>query len=180
MPRRQCSPSRAERSAAAARPCYRQSCALIPEYAHPQPLSHFAVHHDRPISVSSLDRRRGREKLSRKERRSSYKEGGCMTSDIALSARPRASGRLVDWHILQAFPVARRLSCQFCSWRGPIGGSSADLPRKCSWQSPRDDPAASNQPRATQSGRIRHVLRQGGNSPGRSQRIIHLQHLGHS
>jgi len=141
---------------------------------------HFAAHHDRPISVSSLDRRRGREKLSRKERRSSYKEGGCMTSDIALSARPRASGRLVDWHILQAFPVARRLSCQFCSWRGPIGGSSADLPRKCSWQSPRDDPAASNQPRATQSGRIRHVLRQGGNSPGRSQRIIHLQHLGHS
>jgi len=37
---------------------------------------HFAVHHDRPISVSSLDRRRGREKLSRKERRSSYEEGG--------------------------------------------------------------------------------------------------------
>jgi len=60
---------------------------------------HFAVHHDRPISVSSLDRRRGREKLSRKERRSSYEEGGCMTSDITLSARPRASGRLVDWHI---------------------------------------------------------------------------------
>ncbi len=23
-----------------------------------------------------------------------------MTSDIALSARPKASGRLVDWHIL--------------------------------------------------------------------------------
>ena len=60
-------PSRAERSAAAARPCFRQSCA---QYAHPQPLSHFAVHHDRPISVLSLDRRRGREKLSRKERRS--------------------------------------------------------------------------------------------------------------
>jgi len=36
---------------------------------------HFAVHIDRPISVSSLDRRRGREKLSRKERRSSYEEG---------------------------------------------------------------------------------------------------------
>ncbi|MAD84692.1 MAG: hypothetical protein CL912_17165 [Deltaproteobacteria bacterium] len=36
---------------------------------------HFAVHHDRPISVSSLDRRRGREKLSRKERGSSYEEG---------------------------------------------------------------------------------------------------------
>ena len=69
-------PSRAERSAAAARPCCRQSCALIPEYAHPQPLSHFAVHHDRPISVLSLDRRRRREKLSRKERRSSYDEGG--------------------------------------------------------------------------------------------------------
>jgi hypothetical protein len=55
-------PSRAERSAAAARPCCRQSCTLIPGYAHPQPLSHFAVHHDRPISVSSLDRRQGREK----------------------------------------------------------------------------------------------------------------------
>lgn len=37
-PRRQCGPSRAERFAAAARPCYRRSCALIPEYAHPQPL----------------------------------------------------------------------------------------------------------------------------------------------
>jgi hypothetical protein len=36
---------------------------------------HFAVHHDRPISASSLDRRRGREKLSREERRSSYEEG---------------------------------------------------------------------------------------------------------
>ena len=53
----------------------------------------FAVHHDRPISVSSLDCRRGREKLSRKERGPSYEEG-CMTSDIALSARPKASGRL--------------------------------------------------------------------------------------
>jgi hypothetical protein len=155
---------------------------------------HFAAHHDRPISILSLDRRRGREKLSRKERRSSYKEGGCMTSDIALSACPRAPSKLVNWHIFQAFPVARRLSCQFCSWRGPIGGSSADLPRKYSWQSPRDDPAASNQLKATQSGRIRHMLRQGGNlprrirhmlrqggnSPRRSQRIIHLQHLGHS
>jgi hypothetical protein len=76
---------------------------------------HFAIHHDRPISVLSLDRWRGREKLSRKERRSSYEEGGCITSDIALSARPRTSGRLADWHILQIFPVARRLSYQFCS-----------------------------------------------------------------
>jgi hypothetical protein len=41
------------------------------------------------------------------------------------------------------------------------------------------DPAASNQPRATQLRRIRHVLQQGGNSPGRSQRIIHMQHPGH-
>jgi hypothetical protein len=103
-----------------------------------------------------------------------------MTSDISLSARPRAAGRLVDWQILQVFPVARRLSCEFCSWRGPIGGSSADIRRKYSCQSPRDDPAASNQPRATQSGRTRHVLRQGENSPGRSPRIIHLRHLGHS
>jgi hypothetical protein len=108
------------------------------------------------------------KKLSRKERRSSYDEGGCMTSDIALSACPKALGRLVDWHILQAFPVARHLSCQSCTWRGPIGGSLADPPRKCSWQSPRDDPAASNQPRATQLRRIRHVLRQRGNSPGSS------------
>ena len=102
-----------------------------------------------------------------------------MTPDIALSARPKASGRLVDC-IFQVLPVVRRLSCQSCSWRGPIGGSSADPPRKYSWQSPRDDPAASNQPRATQSRRIGHVLRQGGNSLGSFQRIIHLQHLGHS
>jgi hypothetical protein len=60
---------------------------------------HFTIYYDRPISVLSLDCRRGRKKLSRKERRSLYEEGGYMTSDIALSARPKASGRLVDWHI---------------------------------------------------------------------------------
>ena len=38
MPQHQCSPSHTERSAAAARPCYHQSCALIPEYTHLQPL----------------------------------------------------------------------------------------------------------------------------------------------
>jgi hypothetical protein len=117
------------------------------------------------------------KKLSRKERRSSYDEGGGMTSDIALSARPKASGRLVDWHIPGPSrpPASQLLSC---SWRGPIGGSLADPPRKCSWQSPRDDPAASNQPRATQSRRMRHVLRQGGNLPGSSRRVIHLLYLG--
>lgn len=51
------------------------SCRTMPEYAHPQLLSHFAMHYDRPISVSSLDHRRGRKKLSMKERRSSHKEG---------------------------------------------------------------------------------------------------------
>ena len=50
-----------------------------------------------------------------------------------------------------------------------------DAPARVSY-----DPAASNQPRATQSRRIRRVLRQRGNSPGSSQRVIHLQHLGHS
>ncbi len=34
----------------------------------------FSVHHDQPISALSLDRRRGCEQLSRKERRSSYEE----------------------------------------------------------------------------------------------------------
>jgi hypothetical protein len=53
---------------------------------------HFVVHHDQPISASSLDRRRGREKLGRKERRSSYE--GCMNLDIGLSVRPKVSVRL--------------------------------------------------------------------------------------
>jgi hypothetical protein len=96
-----------------------------------------------------------------------------MTSDIALFARPKASGKLAH---SRSFPSSGVFSCQSCSWRSPIGGSS----KECAWQSPRDDPAASDQPRATQSRRIRHVLRQRGNSPGRPQRIIHLQHLGHS
>jgi hypothetical protein len=83
---------------------------------------HFAVHHDRPISVSSLDRRRGRENLSRKERRSSYEEGGCMTSDIALSGRPKASGRLADWHIrgLSRRPASQLPILQLARSHSPI------------------------------------------------------------
>jgi hypothetical protein len=88
-----------------------------------------------------------------------------MTSDIALSVRLQVSGRLAHSR------ASRRPASQL---------QLADTPRKCSWQSPRDDPTASNQLKATQSRRIRHVLRQRGNSPGSSQRIIHLQHLGHS
>jgi hypothetical protein len=42
----------------------------MPEYGHPQPPPHFAVYYDRPISVSSLDRRRRREKLGRSDDRS--------------------------------------------------------------------------------------------------------------
>ena len=60
----------------------------------------------------------------------------------------------------QSFPSSSVLAA--------IGRSLADPPRKCCWKSPRDDPAASNQPRATQSRRIPHVLRQGGNSPRNS------------
>jgi hypothetical protein len=56
---------------------------------------YFVMYYDRPILVLSFDRWRGREKLSRKEQRSSY-EGGYITLDIALSACPRALGKLVD------------------------------------------------------------------------------------
>jgi len=53
---------------------------------------HFAVHHDRPISVSSLDCRRRREKLSRGGRSDDRsKERGCMTSDCHIC--PSASFR---------------------------------------------------------------------------------------
>lgn len=62
---------------------------------------YFAMYLDRPILVLSLDRRRGYETLSRKERRSSYEEG---VHDFGYCPlRPsegfRQTGRLVDWHI---------------------------------------------------------------------------------
>lgn len=37
---------------------------LMPKYAHPWSLPKLRVHHDRPITVPFLDRRRGREELS--------------------------------------------------------------------------------------------------------------------
>jgi hypothetical protein len=93
-----------------------------------------------------------------------------MTSDIALSARPKASGRLVDWHI----PVpSRRPASQL-----PILQLARSNWRILQGMRVSYDPAASNQPRATQARRIRHVLRQRGNSPGSSRRVIHLRHLG--
>jgi hypothetical protein len=90
---------------------------------------YFAVHHDRPISASSLDRRRGREKLSRKERRSLYEEGVHDFEYCPL--RPSEGFRQTG--TFQVLPVVRRLSCQSCScsWRGAIGGSS----KKCACQS---------------------------------------------
>jgi hypothetical protein len=95
-----------------------------------------------------------------------------MTSDIALSARPKALDGLVDWHIpgLSRRPASQLPILQLArsNWRILQG-------MRVSY-----DPAASNQPRATQSRRMRHVLRRGGNSPGSSRRVIHLRHLGHS
>jgi len=95
-----------------------------------------------------------------------------MTSDIALSARPKASDRLVDWHIpgLSRRPASQLPILQLArsNWRILQG-------MRVSY-----NPAASNQPRATQLRRMRYVLRQGGNSPGSSRRVIHLRHLGHS
>ena len=100
-----------------------------------------------------------------------------MTSDIALSARPKVSGRLVDWHI----PVPSRrpasqlpiLQLQLVRSHSPI--LQVNTPVRASY-----DPAASNQSRATQSRRMRHVLRPRGKSPGSSRRVIHLRLLGHS
>jgi hypothetical protein len=93
---------------------------------------HFAVHHDRPISVSSLDRRRGREELSRKERGSSYEEGvhyfgycplhpseGCrhtgrLAHSPGLSRRPASQLPILqlarsNWRILQGNAPGRAL-----------------------------------------------------------------------
>jgi hypothetical protein len=118
---------------------------------------HFAVYHDRPISVSSLDRRRRREKLSRGGRSDDRsKERGCMTSDIAASARLQASGRLAHPRYSRRW----RLSSHVGSCRAAIGRSSADPPSNAPGRASYD-PAVSEQPRATQSRRIRHVLRQG-------------------
>ena len=82
-----------------------------------------------------------------------------------------ASGRLVDWHIpgLSRRPASQLPILQLArsNWRILQG-------MRVSY-----DHAASDQPRAAQSRRIRHVLRQGGNSPGIFQRVIHLRHLGH-
>jgi hypothetical protein len=87
--------------------------------------THFTVHHDRPISVSSLDRRRGREKLrggrsdDRSTRGGLHDLGYC---PARLSEGFRQTGTF------EVFPVVRRLSCKSCSWRGPISRSSADPP----------------------------------------------------
>lgn len=90
----------------------------------------FAVHHDRPISVSSLDRRRGCEKLSRKDRWSSYEEG---VHDFGYcSLRPsegfRQTGRLAH---------SRTFPSSGISAANPVAGAVqlADPSSECSWQS---------------------------------------------
>ena len=132
----------------------------------------FAVHHDRPISVSSLDRRRGREQLSRKERRSSYEEA---VHDFGYCPhRPsegfRQTGRLAH---SSSFPSSGVSAANPAAGAVQLANHPRNAPGRVSY-----DPAASNQPRATQSRRIRHVLRRGGISPGSSRRVIHLRHLG--
>jgi hypothetical protein len=137
---------------------------------------HFAVHLDRPISASSLDRRRGREKLSRKEQWSSYEEG---VHDFGYCPlRPsegfRQTGRLA---VSRSFPSSdvRRLSCQSCSWRSLIGGSS----KECAWQSlvwscclgsAQGHAIKTNTTCAAATGKL----------TGSSWRVIHLRHLRHS
>ena len=77
-----------------------------------------------------------------------------MTSDIAISAPSegfRQTGRLAHSRFS---PSSVRVSCQSCSWRSLIGGGKC-LAKHRMILLPR------NQPRATQSSRIRHVLRQG-------------------
>ncbi|KAF8850005.1 hypothetical protein BDZ45DRAFT_209022 [Acephala macrosclerotiorum] len=177
---------------------------------------HFAVHHDRPISVSFLDRWRGREKPSKEAvtiegREEAYDlgyhrirpsesfrqtctsqvfsssasqlscgpagtKGGRMTSDIALSARSKASGRLA---YSRSFPSSQLPILQRArsNWR-ILTRSSADpsnAPGRAS-----HDPAASNQPRATQSRRIRNVPTARGKLTRKLRRAIHLRYLGRS
>jgi hypothetical protein len=79
-----------------------------------------------------------------------------MTSDIALSVRPKASGRLAH---SRSFPSSGVSAANPSAAAGavPLADPPRNAPARASY-----DPAASNQPRATQSRRIRHVLRQGG------------------
>jgi hypothetical protein len=82
---------------------------------------HFDVHHDRPISVPFLNRRRGREE--RKEGVTIAARGGSrMTLDTALPARLKASGRLAH----SRYSRRRRLSSQAGSLCDPIGRCLAD------------------------------------------------------
>jgi hypothetical protein len=121
---------------------------------------HLAVHHDRPILASSLDRRRGREELSRKGRRSSYEEG---VHDFGYCPlRPsegfRQTGRLAH---SRSFPSSGVSAANPAAAAGavPFADPLRNAPVRVSY-----DPAASDQPRATQSRRIRHMLRPRGNS----------------
>ena len=121
-------PSRAERSAAAARPYYRQSCALIPEYAHPQPLPPLRCA-PRWADLSIISRSSARPRKAEQEGATIVVRGeGCMTSDIALSARPKASGRLVHYRSFLSSGV---------SAANPVAGAVqlADPSSECSCQS---------------------------------------------
>jgi hypothetical protein len=82
---------------------------------------HCAVHHDRPISVSSLDRRRRREKL-RKEMTIAAREG------VAGSRKPfypPPTCMLQTDLYIPNLSIVRRLSFQACNCRDPIGRSDS-------------------------------------------------------
>jgi hypothetical protein len=163
MPWRQCCPSCMEIH----RSCKTLTPSIIRSHAGRYPLPirgyhlHFAVHHDRPISLSFLDRWRGREQLSKEaatiERREevydlryhrirlseSFRQtctsqvfsssasqltasgkGSRMTSDIDLSARPKASGRLAHSRIPPSSGVSAANPA--AGARGPSSATSAD------------------------------------------------------
>jgi hypothetical protein len=130
------------------------SCRKMPIRHH----LHFAVHHDRSISVSFLDRQRGHEKLNKEA--VTIKRRSRMTSDTTVSAHPKASGRLAPIPGYSRRPASQLPSVLAQSHRQILSRS-----KQCSERASHD-PAASSQPRAAQSRGIRNVLWQEGNSPG--------------
>jgi hypothetical protein len=81
------------------------------------------MHHDQPIAVSFLDRRRDRENLEQGGNDDHRRRRIRMTSDTAPSARPKVSGNL-DIPRFPSVLVISWISFSACSWRGPINRSS--------------------------------------------------------
>lgn len=111
---------------------------------------HLAVHHNRPISVSFLDRRRGREKLKEE---AVTMEGEKDSHELEYrSIRPSASCR--QTYTSQVF---LSLASQLPILRQARSSQRASSPSLSN--APRRAPPVLNQPRATQSRRIRNVRR---------------------